>query len=213
METQHARQPPILNRANGSRSLQIRKRFLRPPRRRRSPAKSSPHPRAKLPPLGCSSPLRRRRIRNPHARNNNRSIPRPSQQTTRLDSLRSATTRQERNRQLRHSRLSAPWLHASRTNPGSRQLDVSLETPRRQRRKHHRRQSQRRNQKVEARCPRSLSRRNSKAPIQHRPGSLRRNPPPHRSIHPLAGRRKSQRATRSIASIRSRNSNVASPSS
>ena len=89
-------------------------------------------------------------------------------------------------------------------------FDVSLETPRRQRRQHHRRQSLRRNQKMEAGCSRSLSRRNSQTPIQHRPGSLRRNPPPHRSIHPLASRRKSERATRSIASLGSRNGNVAS---
>ena len=106
MEALDARQPPVRAGADGPRPLQIRQRFLRPPRRRRGPAARGTHSRAELPPVRRGRALRRRRIRDSHAGNRRRAGAPAGRQAPRLDRLRSAAARQKHHRELRHRRRS-----------------------------------------------------------------------------------------------------------
>ena len=75
MEAVHARQSAVCAGADGPRPLQVRQRFLRPPRRRRRPPARRPHPRAELPALRRGGALWRRRIRRSSCRKRRSSRP------------------------------------------------------------------------------------------------------------------------------------------
>jgi len=95
MEAFHSRRPRVCSRAHGPRPLQIRQRFLWPPRRRPRFAAGRADPGNQLPALRCRCPLRRGRVRHSDAGNQYGTCPAVGQQASRLGIRRSTVARKK----------------------------------------------------------------------------------------------------------------------